>query len=220
MKINILFLSIVLLIIIVVYPFVIKLIYPVFKLCNNISDYGQFGEMYGILGSVFSGLALIGIIVTYYQENKKYNLERKERDNDKKENNEKLALQKDFDNFFALLNSHLKIIESSTQGTYSQRACIAAAIEQLEKYNNIGNSNPLVYLGYITSLRAYFRSLIIITKYIKYSAKDANKEFFKKIIFTHLLGQESAILNKLKIEEIDKSDLREMLDTLKSNDII
>jgi Putative phage abortive infection protein len=75
---------------------------------------GTFGDMFGGVNALFSGLALAGIIYTIFLQKKELGLQRKELRDTRKEfstQNETLRLQRFENTFFQMLNLHHQIID-------------------------------------------------------------------------------------------------------------
>lgn len=89
-----------------------------FVLKWNFSDWttrGTFGDSFGAINSLFSGLALGGIIYTIFLQKKELSLQRKELKNTRKEftiQNKTLRLQRFENTFFNLLSLHHQIVDS------------------------------------------------------------------------------------------------------------
>ncbi len=89
------------------YPFVIKCIYP------NLSDRGLFGDSFGALNTLFSGLAFSGLIITILLQKQELNYQRIELQETRKVFDSQLQVMKiqNFDNSFQfLLNNQRETI--------------------------------------------------------------------------------------------------------------
>jgi len=78
-------------------------------------DRGTYGDMFGTINSLFSGLALAGIILTILLQRKELKLQRDELRDTRKEfetQNETLKLQRFENTFFNLLNQHHQIVNA------------------------------------------------------------------------------------------------------------
>jgi hypothetical protein len=76
---------------------------------------GTFGDMFGSINALFSGLALAGIILTILLQRKELKLQREELRDTRKEfetQNETLKIQRFENTFFNLLNQHHQIVNS------------------------------------------------------------------------------------------------------------
>lgn len=79
------------------------------------TDRGTFGDMFGSINALFSGLALAGIILTILLQRKELKLQREELRDTRKEfetQNETLKLQRFENTFFNVLNQHHQIVNS------------------------------------------------------------------------------------------------------------
>jgi hypothetical protein len=79
------------------------------------TERGTFGDMFGSINSLFSGLALAGIILTILLQRKELKLQRKELTETRQEfkiQNETLRLQRFENTFFNLLNLHHEIVNA------------------------------------------------------------------------------------------------------------
>lgn len=82
---------------------------------SNWTIRGTFGDSFGAINSLFSGLALGGIIYTIFLQKKELSLQRKELKNTRKEftiQNKTLRLQRFENTFFNLLSLHHQIVGS------------------------------------------------------------------------------------------------------------
>lgn len=85
---------------------------------------GTFGDMFGSINALFSGLALAGIILTILLQRKELKLQRKEIRDTRKEfetQNDTLKLQRFENTFFNLLNLHHQIVNSIDFRYYKRR---------------------------------------------------------------------------------------------------
>ena len=79
------------------------------------TERGTFGDMFGSINALFSGLALAGIILTILLQRKELKLQRDELTETRKEfqtQNETLKLQRFENTFFNLLNQHHQIVNA------------------------------------------------------------------------------------------------------------
>lgn len=85
---------------------------------------GTFGDMFGSVNALFSGLALAGIILTILLQRKELRLQREELTETRKEfetQNETLKLQRFENTFFNLLNLHHQIVNSIDYRYYKRK---------------------------------------------------------------------------------------------------
>lgn len=79
------------------------------------TERGTFGDMFGSINALFSGLALAGIILTILLQRKELKLQRQELKDTRQEfktQNETLKLQRFENTFFNLLNQHHQIVNA------------------------------------------------------------------------------------------------------------
>lgn len=111
---------------IVVTIFIIGLWLLTFYLLKDLSDTerGTFGDMFGSVNALFSGLALAGIILTILLQRKELKLQREELRDTRAEfetQNETLKLQRFENTFFSLLNLHHQIVSAIDYRYYKSK---------------------------------------------------------------------------------------------------
>lgn len=87
-------------------------------------DRGTIGDMFGTINTLFSGLALAGIILTILLQRKELKLQREELSDTRKEfetQNETLKLQRFENTFFNLLNQHHQIVNAIDLRYYKKK---------------------------------------------------------------------------------------------------
>jgi len=80
----------------------------------SIGDRGTFGDMFGAVNALFSGVALAGVIFTILQQKEELELQRKELSDTRKEferQNETLRFQRFENTFFQILNLHHTLVQ-------------------------------------------------------------------------------------------------------------
>lgn len=100
---------------------------------------GTFGDMFGSVNALFSGLALAGIILTILLQRKELRLQREELRDTRKEfetQNETLKLQRFENTFFNLLNQHHQIVNAIDFRYYKKK-------EKENRYNFNSLSNEM-----------------------------------------------------------------------------
>ena len=111
----------------------------IFGLTQYISDpekKGQFGDSFGAINSLFSGLALAGIIYTIYLQKKELSLQRKELSDTREEfkiQNKTLSLQRFENTFFHLLELHHQIVNAIYIDIYKYKPISALSIKSIER---------------------------------------------------------------------------------------
>jgi len=103
-------------------------------------DRGTFGDMFGSINALFSGLALAGIILTILLQRKELKLQREELRDTRREfetQNETLKLQRFENTFFSLLNQHHQIVNAIDFRYYKRK----------EKEKTFPLSNPALKIN-------------------------------------------------------------------------
>lgn len=98
---------------IIVSVIIIGLWFLTYYLLEKDTDRGTFGDMFGSINALFSGLALAGIILTILLQRKELKYQRDELRETRKEfetQNETLKLQRFENTFFSILNLHHQIV--------------------------------------------------------------------------------------------------------------
>lgn len=88
------------------------------------TDRGTFGDMFGSVNALFSGLALAGIIITILLQKKELTLQREELSETRKEfetQNSTLKIQRFENTFFNLLNLHHQIVNAIDHRYYKTK---------------------------------------------------------------------------------------------------
>lgn len=89
-----------------------------------IAERGTIGDMFGTINSLYSGLALAGIILTILLQKKELKLQREELRDTRKEfetQNETLKIQRFENTFFNLLNQHHQIVNAIDLRYYKKK---------------------------------------------------------------------------------------------------
>jgi hypothetical protein len=93
-------------------------------------DRGELGDMYGVVNSLFSGLAFAGIIITIFLQSRELKLQREELQETRKEfkmQNTTLRLQRFENTFFSMLSLHHDIVKGID---YIQKEYIEDFVDQ------------------------------------------------------------------------------------------
>lgn len=172
---------------------------------SNETIRGVFGDKFGAVNALFSGLAFAGIIFTIFLQKRELTLQREELEQTRNEftqQNETLKKQRFENTFFHLLNLHNEIVDKlyitrdegvfdiSQLVTYSKKDFFNGALDVLSKQNNIGekfekleDSWSVIKDGYRNFnfefgryLSHYFRNLYHIYKYVHLSDLISPKE--------------------------------------------
>ncbi|MGV6844937.1 MAG: hypothetical protein ACWA42_02275 [Lutibacter sp.] len=181
-----------------------------------VGERGTFGDMFGAVNALFSGLAFAGIIITIILQSRELKLQREELADTRKvfeEQSGLMAAQQNDNTFFNLLDNHRKLIESFKEG-YG-----ASSYELLEKNNNrwkevfelytesyqnkrILNLELYQYVDFNAFIDSYpdmhtfFREVLHIHKFIDTKLSD-NKEFYKEALKHSMTNKEHFIFETL-----------------------
>jgi len=193
---------------------------PVFLLPRE--DHGTFGDMYGAVNALFSGLAFAGIIYTVWLQRKELQLQRRELiltrnelEGQKRQleaQNETLRKQTFENTFFQLLRLHNDILNTinipvGRQATARGRDCFEqlwrALRNDLESRTREGgfssrlelidDSYQVFYSKYQSDVGHYFRSLYNIMKFIKQS-EVSGKRLYTNLVRAQLSSFELVVL--------------------------
>lgn len=169
-------------------------------LLRNDSDRGTFGDMFGVTNTLFSGLALDGIIFTILLQKKELGYQRDELRETRKEfviQNKTLKTQRFENTFFNLLSIHNSIVSSidfetrkriQIQGEKGWNTVTITGrdvfkekyeinkgkFESIAAISDLNNVYSPIYSDVQTDFGHYFRGLYRIIKF------TANTEFFSK----------------------------------------
>lgn len=162
---------------------------------------GTYGDMFGVVNALFSGLAFAGIIVTIYLQTKELGLQRSELSDTRMEfntQNHTLKLQRFENTFFSLLSIHHQIVNSIDldisqgnlreimQGKTLNKLRLNGRDVFKEQYDNLKQSLKAInsiedinekYLKYYEKVQTdfghYFRTIYRIIKFVdNYSIDD------------------------------------------------
>lgn len=181
-----------------------------------ISDYsinqsGLFGDSFGILTSLFSGLAFAGLIITILLQREDIDLQRTELEDTRRE----LKFQNFETTFFQMLRLHNSIVDSidlrnreDQKVISSGRDCFTTFYKKLDNlYKPFINCEVNEHQKYISEaykafwhthkqdLSHYFRYLYRVFKYVHDSfIDDDKKKLYTSIIRAQLSDMETALL--------------------------
>lgn len=184
---------------------------------NDNPDRGTLGDSFGIINTLFSGLALAGIIYTIFIQSKELKLQRKElaltREEMEqsrsvaKEQSETLKIQKFETTFFNLLENHLNLVDSFPDGRSDivrKNQAIHALYEKVKRsmdglkkcleerslkvYSSQYNS-PFITKKDITKFVSMFENLDFILDYIL-KAGVKSERLYSNILYNSISPQE------------------------------
>ncbi len=196
-------------------------------------DRGTFGDMFGSINALFSGLAFAGVIIALYMQKKELSLQRTELEQTRGElkgQKEQLELQnqnltkQNFENtYFHLINLHHEYISKvyvpgfgvNNQGRnsfvqfinkYREILTSNVNINRLEnEIDKIKAANIQFKKDFPGYLEIYFQNICNILKFILQSNID-KKEFYSELFVSQLSIHELRLINYFSIDsEIDKS---------------
>ena len=183
--------------------------YPVFV----VGERGTFGDMFGGVNSLFSGLAFTGIIFTILLQRKEFELQREELKATRKVMNDQgntLNTQRFENTFFAMLSLHNEMLATmdiiySNGNTKKGKACLKNHMDALKnkwpKFANdpsdeadkIAKCYQLWYSEKYTDVAHYFRMLYTIVKFVD-DSNMVNKKQYTNIVRAQLSAQEQMLL--------------------------
>ncbi|CAA9202114.1 putative phage abortive infection protein [Flavobacterium collinsii] len=182
---------------------------------------GTFGDMFGGVNALFSGLALAGIILTILLQRKELRFQREELRETRKEfeiQNETLRLQRFENTFFQLLNTHSSIVNSMDLRKYNEktsvisegRDCFQIFYTRLEHY--IKTKDKDLYINPVTTnlkgtlesydiffeknqnnLGHYFRNLYHIIKFVD-NSEIHDKQVYINFVRAQLSSHELSLI--------------------------
>ncbi len=199
---------------------------------NNWADRGTFGDMFGSINALFSGLAFAGVIIALYMQKKELSLQRIELEQTRDElkgQKEQLKLQnknltkQNFENtFFQLINLHHEYISkinvpgfgihgqgrNSFMEFYRKHENIQKSNTHIQSLTNkkdkIIQTNIIFKKDYPGFLEIYFRNICNILKFIDQSNIE-NKDFYSFLLSAQLSIFELQLINFFSMDsEIDK----------------
>ena len=185
---------------------------------KNWTERGTFGDMFGSINALFSGLAFAGVIIAILLQKQELTLQRKELEQTREElkgQKEQLALQNEtfklqqFENtFFNMLKLHNDIVENLSWGERNDavngRRCfrkyyssLRAKIQGAGNLTDVDERYKVAYSSFYNEFKAkiahYFRNLYYLLKFVnKYCPKD--KIFYADIVRAQLSSYEIDLL--------------------------
>jgi hypothetical protein len=183
-------------------------------------DRGTFGDMFGAVNALFSGLAFATLIYTTWMQKEELALQRQELADTRMElrgqreqlqaQNETLKLQRFEDTFFAMLRTHGEIVNAmrardGNSKTVESRACFYEWYQKLSEVyvlqstsdsgkaeDRLENAYRVFYQQLQADLGHYFRHLYRIVKFVDESAAEEKK--YTGLIRAQLSAYEQLIL--------------------------
>lgn len=145
--------------------FALMIVVPLWLWNYNSSHAGTFGDKFGVVNALFSGLAFAGIIITIYLQMSELKLQRKELEETRNvfvEQSKIMKEQQAESSFFHLLDNHRKVVDSLAQsktkhaGTGNLGSYKIPITEKVSGYEVIDS--------YMNSLYVYFDNYRLIIK--------------------------------------------------------
>lgn len=200
--------SIVVLLWIASYP----IVYFLFS-SGKVDQSGQFGDAFGAINALFSGLAFAGIILTILLQRKELELQRPELKATRKEfktQNIALKRQRFESTFFNMLSIHFSIVQSTSANTFVGLNAIDWFVtfyaqqinaKDLPKYNEDDYFKrhmelyQNIFASFNSSFSAYLQSIVAIYQSINgYSSKEEVRIRYYDILRSYISQQERTFL--------------------------
>lgn len=176
----------------------------------SLKDRGTFGDMFGAVNALFSGLAFAGIIIAIFLQRDELELQRRELSETRKElEGQKLQLERQaFENaFFQMLRLYHEIVDSfyyksiDSGSEFRGKECFAAIKHDLliflkspSKGDSVEERYKKYYLGVAHGILGhYFRNLYQILKYVN-NTEVKDKKFYTNIVRAQLSSEELFLL--------------------------
>lgn len=203
---------------------------------------GTFGDMFGGVNALFSGLAFVGVIVAIFMQKKELELQRKELGYTREElqgqkeqlkaQNETLQHQSFESTFFQLLRLQSEIIQSidliGTQNRVtSGRDCFQVFHKRLSEFwqkegkvsgdpiQDIETVNSIYlkfYQKHQSEVGHYFRSLYNIVKFVD-SSDAVDKRLYTNLIRAQLSSYELALLFYNTLSDMGRQKFKPLIET-------
>lgn len=177
-------------------------------------DRGTFGDMFGSINALFSGLAFAGVIYAILLQREELGLQREELIKTRAEfqqQNETLKKQRFENTFFSLMDLHNDIIAAlrvqRAGSEYTGRECFLFLYQEFQNtFARISRDNPGAseaqkitdaYNQFFGSWQSYtghyFRTLYNIVKFVKHS-ETTSKQMYMNLLRAQLSVNELALL--------------------------
>lgn len=211
-----------LILIIIVIVLCLAYLIAIIKYIEEWSTRGEFGDLFGGLNTLFSGLAFSALIYAIYLQHKELKLQRIELKQTRKElEGQKLQLEaqnktmqkQNFENtFFELLRLHNELVRSIELPSKSHgeiiftkgrncfkyfykrfRSHFTVFSDTSDKLDQISRTNDKLFEEHQADLGHYFRNLYNIIKFVKNSSVE-DKRLYTNLIRAQLSSFELALL--------------------------
>lgn len=209
-------------------------------LLKDMSDRGTFGDMFGAVNSLFSGLAFVGVVFAIILQSKELKLQRKELKFTREElKGQKLQLEaqnatlrkQNFENtFFELLRlqnditSSIDLVDENNQITKG-RDCFHVFYRRLRKLwgrnldqfkgggelERINMTYRAFYEEHQSEFGHYFRSLYNIVKFVDNSSVE-DKRLYTNLVRAHLSSFELALLFYNSLSDLGRDKFKPLIE--------
>lgn len=217
----------------VVYFIVLYFVVP-----TNMEKRGQLGDMYGLIGALFSGLAFAGVIVTMLQQSETIDLQREDiskqttaielqkqeiaqTNKELKEQNKTFLLQRFENTFFNMLKSQMEIRDSIKFFEHIGKDAFVSFFQSYTSsvrrygYNEVGNPGYNEHL-FEQHLDHYIRHLTQTLKMIDtadfLSAQE--KYYYSEILSSHMSKFELGMFLYYCLLDEGKATVKELVESL------
>ena len=161
---------------------------------------GNFGDMFGAVGSLFSGLALAGLVITLYLQSKQLTLQHQAL----LETREQIQKERFESTFFQLLSLHNEIVaamslrDESLEQEHVGRTCLKYLLNKLYgMFESDGRSAEQIYGQFFSENRAelelYYGSLLRILNFVN-DRGGAGQSFYIGIVQSQFSTSERSLL--------------------------
>lgn len=166
-------------------------IIPLMYIYPNLPERGTFGDSFGLVNSLFSGLALAGIIYTIFLQKKELKLQREELHETREEfkiQNETLRQQRFENTLFQLISIHHELIDKLSYRKYSgieggvlleKREVIRESVDYLQNCLVFVLRDKMITNSYGEQVYTYISITNIDVAY-QYMVSGYNKFYFDK----------------------------------------
>lgn len=196
------------------------------------AERGAFGDMFGAVNSLFSGLAFSGLLLALYLQTQQLSLQRQElmRTQAELQRQNETRIIENFENtFFQLLGFHHTVVDSLdlevdgqsiTERDYFTHIYSSFANdidrtwtpktphEYIEQINNVFNRT---FVKHQTDLGHYFRTLQTLFKYIDLSRVE-NKKFYVELLQSQLSDFELLVIFYYALSDLGDSSFKLLIE--------
>jgi hypothetical protein len=157
-----------------------------------LKTYGAYGDAFGSLNTLFSGLAFFGVMISIFFQNKELSLQREELKDTRKElqgqkeqmkkQNETLSKQTFENTFFKLLNFHNEIKNSIVfHNAKGRKVFDHMSIELSNKFRHNKENSIQSFFSAFSEQDYYFQNILEILKFLDKSSINEKKVYIDLI---------------------------------------